>query len=109
MPRESKTAKHKRAAQINSRLQKEYPNAATALHWRSPFELLVATILSAQCTDEVVNKVTSNLFSKYTRPEDYAAARLEQLQQDIYSAGFYRRKAKSIKQMAQAVVDEFGG
>ena len=109
MPPESKTAKCKRAAQINSRLQNEYPNAATALHWRNPFELLVATILSAQCTDEVVNKVTSDLFSKYPRPEDYAAAPLEQLEQDVYSTGFYRRKAKSIKQMAQAVLGEFGG
>ncbi len=109
MPRESKQAKRERAIQISEWLKQQYPNATTALHWRNPFELLVATILSAQCTDETVNKVTQELFKKYRKPEDYAAAPLEQLEQDIYSTGFYRRKAKSIKQMAQSVLDEFGG
>ncbi len=109
MPRESKKAKRDRALEVNSRLQEEYPNAATALQWRNPFELLVATILSAQCTDEVVNEVTKDLFEKYPTPEDYAGARLEELEQSIYSTGFFRRKAKSIKQMAQAVLGELGG
>ena len=109
MPRESKRAKRERALQISQRLEKEYPNATTALRWTNPFELLVATILSAQCTDEVVNKVTEGLFNKYPTPEDFAAAALEELEQDIYSTGFYRNKAKSIKSMAQAVVEDFGG
>ncbi len=109
MPRESNKAKGDRALEVNSRLQEEYPNVTTALQWRNPFELLVATILSAQCTDEVVNEVTKDLFQKYPRPGDYATASLEQLEQDIYSTGFFRRKAKSIKQMAQAVLGELGG
>ncbi len=95
MPRESKKAKRERALQISQRLQKEYPQATTALRWSSPFELLVATILSAQCTDEVVNKVTEGLFKKYCTPEDFAAAPLEELEQDIYSTGFYRNKARA--------------
>ncbi len=109
MPRESKQAKRERAIQISEWLKQQYPNATTALHWRNPFELLVATILSAQCTDETVNKVTQELFKKYRKPEDYAAAPLEQLEQDIYSTGFYRRKAQSVKHTAQSVLDEFGG
>ncbi len=107
MPRESKQAKRERAIQISEWLKQQYPNATTALHWRNPFELLVATILSAQCTDETVNKVTQDLFEKHRKPEDYAAAPLGQLEQDIYSAGFYRRKAKSIRQTADKVVKQF--
>ncbi len=109
MPRESKKAKRERALEISQRLEKEYPHATTALRWHNPFELLVATILSAQCTDEVVNKVTEGLFKKYPTPEDFAAASLEELEEDIYSTGFYRNKAKSIKGMAQAVVEDSGG
>ncbi len=109
MPRESKRAKRERALQISQRLEKEYPNATTALRWTNPFELLVATILSAQCTDEMVNEVTEGLFKKYPTPEDFAAAPLEELEQGIYSTGFYRNKAKSIKSTAQAVGEDFGG
>lgn len=105
----SKQTRRQRTIQINKRLREKYPEATTALNWKNPYELLVATILSAQCTDKTVNQVTQQLFAKYPTVEDLAAADREELQQDIYSTGFYRRKAKSIQQMAQKVVAEFNG
>jgi len=109
MPRESNKARQQRALDINKRLQQHYPEASSALNWRNPFELLVATILSAQSTDEIVNRVINDLFKKYPTAEALAAADRKELEQDIYSTGFYRRKAKSIQTMAQKLVDEFGG
>jgi endonuclease-3 len=90
-------------------LDKMYPNATCALHHRNPWELLVATILSAQCTDKRVNEVTPGLFAKYPTPSDFAAVRPEVLAQDIRSTGFFNNKAKSIVGAAQKVLRDFGG
>ena len=86
-----------------------YPGATCALHHHNPWELLVATILSAQCTDKRVNEVTPGLFAKYPTPTDFAAVRPEVLAQDIRSTGFFNNKAKSIVGAARKVVNEFGG
>lgn len=86
-----------------------YPNATCALHHRNPWELLVATILSAQCTDKRVNEVTPGLFAKYPTPRDFAAVRPEVLAQDIRSTGFFNNKAKSIVGAANKVIHDFGG
>jgi len=86
-----------------------YPNATCALHHRTPCDLLVATILSAQCTDKRVNEVTPGLFAKYPTPRDFAAVRPEVLAQDIRSTGFFNNKAKSIVGAAQKVIRDFGG
>lgn len=88
-------------------LEKEHPDAKIALHYTNPLELLVATILSAQCTDERVNIVTQTLFKKYTKAEDYAKANLEELEQDIKSTGFYRNKARNIKKCCQILVANY--
>ena len=109
MPRESNKARQQRAVQINKRLQEQYPEASSALNWRNAFELLVATILSAQSTDEIVNRVIKDLFEKYPTAEALAAADRAELEQDIYSTGFYRRKAKSIQPAAQKLIEEFDG
>lgn len=92
-----------------ARLEKEYPDADTELNWRSPLELLVAVILSAQCTDVRVNMVTETLFEKYRSAEDYAEAPREELEEDVRPTGFFRNKAKSIQGMARAVIEEHGG
>jgi len=106
-----KTAAERRArvAEILSRLDRMYPDATCALLHRDPWELLVATILSAQCTDKRVNEVTPGLFAKYPTPRDFAAVRPEVLANDIRSTGFFNNKAKSIVGAAQRVVAEFGG
>jgi endonuclease-3 len=96
-----------RALQIIELLEKEHPDAKIALNFSNPLELLVATILSAQCTDERVNIVTKNLFKKYTKAEDYAEADLKELEQDIRSTGFYHNKAKNIKKAASLLVEKF--
>ena len=90
-------------------LKKAYPLAKTALNHESPLEMLVATILSAQCTDERVNKVTVELFKKYRTCRDYAGAKPEVLQKDIHSTGFYRNKAKNIQGACKVLIEEFGG
>ena len=90
-------------------LDHAYPNAACALTFQSPWELLVATILSAQCTDVRVNKVTPDLFRKYPRIEDFAGVQPEVLAQDIRSTGFFNNKAKSIVGAAKTVLQEFNG
>ena len=92
---------------IITRLKKEYPEPKTALHFRSPFDLLVATILSAQATDILVNKVTRDLFTKYTSVKDYADVPLERLQKDVSSINFYKTKAKNIQGSAQIIVMNF--
>jgi endonuclease-3 len=88
-------------------LRGEHPQAATALRYENPLELLVSTILSAQCTDERVNLVTKELFRKYGTAEDYANADLERLQQEIKSTGFYRNKARNIIKCCKLLVDRF--
>ena len=89
-------------------LEKEHPDAKIALHYTNPLELLVATILSAQCTDERVNIVTKTLFEKYRTVEDYANANAKELEEDIRSTGFYRNKARNIKKCCQMLVEKFG-
>jgi endonuclease-3 len=96
-----------RAAKIIELLQKEHPDAQIALNFSNPLELLVATVLSAQCTDERVNNVTKTLFKKYTKPEDYAKADLAELEQDVRSTGFYHNKAKNIKNTSQILVQKY--
>jgi endonuclease-3 len=98
-----------RVGEILRRLDQLYPAATCALVHRSPWELLVATILSAQCTDRRVNEVTPGLFAKYPTPADFAAVRQEVLAGDIRSTGFFNNKAKSVVGAAKKVVSEFGG
>ena len=88
-------------------LEKEHPDAKIALHYTNPLELLVATILSAQCTDERVNIVTKTLFTKYKTAEDYANVDIKELEKDIRSTGFYRNKARNIKKCCQMLVERF--
>jgi endonuclease-3 len=90
-------------------LKAEYPDARTELDWSNPLELLVATILSAQTTDVQVNRVTESLFSKYRTAEDYADSTPDELEEDIRPTGFYRNKARSLRSMASALVEEHGG
>jgi endonuclease-3 len=109
--RRPKNAAERRARvdQILRGLNEMYPNATCALQHRDSWELLVATILSAQCTDKRVNEVTPGLFDKYPTPRDFAAVRPEVLAQDIRSTGFFNNKAKSIVGAAQKVLRDFGG
>jgi endonuclease III len=95
--------------EVTARLKAEYPEARTELDWSNPLELLVATILSAQTTDVQVNRVTQRLFSKYRTAEDYAASTPDELEEDIRPTGFYRNKARSLRGMASALVEEHGG
>ncbi len=108
-PRESKEEHRKRAGKILGKLGKEFPRAGTALHHRSPFELLVATILSAQCTDERVNRVTPPLFARFPEPAALAHADRGELEELIRSTGFYRNKAKSVQGASQKIIDDFEG
>ena len=98
-----------RAKKIFTILKKTYPNAHCALHHSNPLELLVATILAAQCTDERVNKVTPPLFKKYRSAADYAKANLKELEKEVRSTGFYRQKAKSIKSVGGTLAERFHG
>ncbi len=114
MPRKitkPRTAIEKKAryAEILQLLDEIYPNASCALTHRSPWELLVATILSAQCTDKRVNEVTPGLFQKYPTPQDFAAVRPEVLADDIRSTGFFNNKAKSVVGAAKRVIEDFQG
>ena len=90
-------------------LDRAYPNAECALKYSNPLELLIATILSAQCTDERVNLVTRDLFRKYRTPKDYADAPREELENDIRSTGFYHNKTKSIQGACRMLIEKFGG
>ncbi len=105
----TKAERASRVAAILKGLDEMYPGATCALLHRNPWELLVATILSAQCTDKRVNEVTPALFAKYPTPSDFAAVRPEVLANDIRSTGFFNNKAKSITGAAQKVINEFGG
>ena len=98
-----------RMAKILAVLERAYPDARCTLNYSNPLELLVATILSAQCTDVLVNKVTVDLFKKYKTAKDYASADLATLERDISRVNFYRNKAKSIKAACQLMVECFGG
>lgn len=99
--------KKKLVREIIKRLKKEYPNPRVALNFSNPFELLVATILSAQTTDAHVNKVTEGLFKKYRTIKDYADAPIEKLERDVSSINFYRNKAKNIKASAKMIIEGF--
>ena len=90
-------------------LKKTYPDATTALHFSNPLELLIATILSAQCTDVRVNMITKDLFRKYKSAADCANADLKQIEEDIRTCGFYHHKAVSIKAACRKIVDDYGG
>ncbi|MBN1838277.1 MAG: endonuclease III [Spirochaetales bacterium] len=105
----SKNGKPARALEILRILSAEYPDAKPHLDYRSPFELLTATILAAQCTDEMVNKVTPELFRRYPDPASLAAADPTALEALIRSTGFYRNKARSLLAMAGTLVERFGG
>src|SRR5258707_4848046 len=106
--RETKSHLKERAAQIIKLLKRAHPDAHCALHHGSAFELLIATILSAQCTDERVNIVTADLFRKYRRPEDYLKVPAVELQQDVRTTGFFRNKTKSIQGACKMLVEELG-
>lgn len=101
--------KKKRTAEIIKRLKKTYPDAHCALDHSNAFELLIATILSAQCTDERVNIVTADLFRKYRGPKDYLKVEQAELERDIHSTGFFRNKSKSIQGACRRIIDDFGG
>ncbi len=100
--------KKKYIQEIIKRLSNLYPDAKITLDFTNPFELLVATILAAQCTDKRVNIVTEKLFKKYKTPEDYIKTPLEEIEQDIRSTGFYRNKAKHIKELSIKLVKDYG-
>jgi endonuclease III len=107
--RESKSQRIERTAEIVKLLKRAHPDAKCALNHSNAFELLIATILSAQCTDERVNIVTADLFRKYRKPEDYLKVRDTELQQDIKTTGFFRNKTKSIQGACAMLTEEFGG
>ena len=109
MPRETAQAKAARTKKIIAGLQRTYPNAHCELNYSNPLELLVATILSAQCTDKRVNLVTAELFKKYRWAADFANADLAELEQAIRTAGFFRNKAKNIRACCAALVEKHGG
>ena len=101
--------RRERAAAIAPRLAEAYPALEISLDWETPLELVVATILSAQCTDERVNQVTPALFGRYRTARDYAEAEREELEELIRSTGFFRNKARNIQGMGRTVAEEFGG
>jgi len=107
--RETKTQRRERTEQIIKLLKRAHPDAHCALNHSSAFELLIATILSAQCTDERVNIVTADLFRKYRKPEDYLKVAATELQQDVRTTGFFRNKTKSIQGACRMLVEEFNG
>jgi len=98
-----------KAKEIIKLLKKEYPTAKLVLVFSNPLELLIATILSAQCTDERTNRVTKNLFRKYKNARDYARANLKTFEEDIKATGFYKNKAKNIIATCQKIIKEFNG
>lgn len=93
--------------EIIKKLEKEYPEAKTALIFKNPFQLLIATILSAQTTDKMVNKITPSLFSKFKSPKDFASASIEEIENMIKSVNFYKNKAKNIKKLSEILVKKF--
>ena len=109
MPRETADARTQRTRKIIAALQKTYPDAHCELVHGNPLELLVATILSAQCTDKRVNLVTKDLFKKYCSAEDFAKADISGLENDIRTTGFFKNKARNIKSACAAIVEKHGG
>ena len=109
MPRESLQTKIDRTQKIITGLRKEYPDAHCELNYTNPLELLIATILSAQCTDKAVNLATPALFARYRTAADYANAKTEDLEKAIHSLGFFRNKAKSIQNCCRLLVEKHGG
>jgi len=109
MPRETAAAKKERTMKIIAALQRTYPTAHCELNFSSPLQLLIATILSAQCTDKRVNIVTAELFEKYRSAKDFADAPLADIEQAVKTTGFFRNKAKNIKACCAALVEKFGG
>ncbi len=107
--RESKKARRARSEEILARLKREYPDSRCALNHDNPLQLLMATILSAQCTDKRVNMVTPELFARFPTAADLAAAELGELEELVRTTGFFRNKARSLKGLGQALVDEHGG
>jgi len=105
----NKTSEDKRANEILRRLKTEYPAVEIALEFGDPFQLLISTILSAQCTDERVNQVTKSLFKKYKGPKDYLQVSDRELEKDIFSTGFYRQKTKSMKNCCEMLIEKFNG
>jgi len=105
----SKTNVRSNLRRVISKLAKQHPDPFTELNFRTPFELLVATILSAQCTDKRVNMVTVKLFASYPSPQELAVARTDELENQIKSTGFFRSKTRSLKMMAAAIVEDYGG
>jgi endonuclease-3 len=103
------TEEKKRAAKIIGQLKRAYPDARCSLNYSTPLELLIATILSAQCTDERVNLVTVELFAQYRSAEDYVRAEPAELERAIHSTGFFRNKAKAIQGACRVICDEHGG
>ncbi len=101
--------KRKRAAEVIHRLRREYPDAHCALNHSNPFELLIATILSAQCTDARVNIVTADLFRKYRGPQAFIDVSQAELEKDIHSTGFFRNKAKNIQAACRRIIEVYGG
>jgi len=98
-----------RAVKVFELLRKEYPAVQPALEYNNAFQLLISTMLSAQCTDARVNIVTKSLFKKYKKPEDYLKVSNEELEKDIFSTGYYRQKAKSIKKCCSMLIEKFHG
>jgi len=109
MPRESQKAKRERAVEILARLRRAYPGSRLALDFASPFQLLVALVLAAQCTDKKVNEVTPPLFRRYPAPQDFAAAEITELEELVHPTGFYRNKARAVKALGQALVTDHDG
>jgi endonuclease-3 len=107
--RESKRARRERAGEILARLRRAYPETRIALDFQSPLQLLMATVLAAQCTDERVNQVTPPLFRRYPAARDFAAADLPELEEMVRSTGFYRNKARALKSLGMTLVAEHGG
>src|ERR1700761_832698 len=101
--------KRQRIGPVIERLAAEHAHAKIALTFRSPLELLVSVMLSAQTTDVNVNRVTQRLFEKYRRPEDYLAVPEEELERDVYATGFYRQKAKALRGTMQMLLEDFDG
>ncbi len=106
-PKEPNSENKERVLKTIKLLEKEYSDATITLNYSNPLELLVATILSAQCTDQRVNVVTKTLFKRYKKAEDYANANISELEQDIRSTGFFRNKSKNIKKCCQMLIEKF--
>lgn len=106
---EAPEQKKRRARVVLRALDREYPGTRTALDYRSPLELVIATVLSAQSTDKMVNQITPALFAKYRKPEDYLAAGPGELEADIRQSGFFNQKARAIRGLCRVLLEEFGG